>query len=291
MPPLVSILTPSFNQARYLADCLASVASQTYPNVEHVVRDGGSTDGSVELLRAAGPGVDWRSEPDNGQSDALNRAFTASSGEIVGWLNSDDGYADRRAVEWAVDRLAAQPEIDALYGETLLVNEENVVLQVRSAPRFSPRLLRVVHYVVQPSLFVRRAALDRFETFVRDDLHFVMDRDLILRLGATGRVAPLHRLLAFDRYQRERKVHQPEFLVERQTFNDALGPKPPAAAAIAASVRVWTRLASAPRAARLPAILDPAVELSFPPLPTRLAWQLVYKRRQLPFDALQQHDG
>lgn len=292
MAPLVSVLTPSLNQARYLGDCLGSVATQTYPEIEHVVWDGGSTDGSVELLQSAGPGVRWTSEPDDGQSDALNRAFALSSGEIVGWLNSDDGYADRRAVEWAVSHFAAHPDVDALYGKTLLVNEENVVLQVRDAPAFSLRLLRVVHYVIQPSLFFRRTALERLDTFVRTDLRFVMDRDLVLRLGASARVEPLQRVVAFDRHQRDRKVLQPAYLEERRTYNDALGPEPPAAAALAASVRVWTRLAATPTAARLPTTLDPAIELRLPGLPTRLAWQLVYKRRQLPFGRFpQRNDG
>jgi len=78
--PLVSILTPSFNQAAFLTDNLRSVARQTYPNVEHIVMDGGSTDGSVEILRDAGGSVKWRSEPDNGQSDAVNKAFRESRG-------------------------------------------------------------------------------------------------------------------------------------------------------------------------------------------------------------------
>lgn len=285
MPPLVSVLTPSFNQATYLRDCLASVAAQTYPEIEHVVRDGGSTDGSVDLLRAAGPRVRWTSEPDDGQSDALNRAFAASSGEIVGWLNSDDGYADRRAVEWAVRHFETHPELDVLYGETLLVNEANVVLQVRAAPAFSLPVLRAVHYLVQPSLFFRREALERLGTFVREDLQFVMDRDLLLRLAATARLAPLRRVVAFDRHQRERKVLQPEFVGERRAYNEALGPIPPATRVVARSVRLWTRLGAAIIAARLPATLEPAIELHIPSLPTRLAWQLAYRRQRLPFAA------
>lgn len=292
MPPLVSILTPSLNQARYLGDCLASVAAQTHPRVEHVVWDGGSTDGSIELLRGAGPAVRWTSEPDAGQSDALNRAFALSSGEIIGWLNSDDGYADRRAVQWAVSHFAAHPDVDVLYGKTLLVNEEKLVLQVRAAPPFSLPLLRATHYVMQPSLFFRRNALERLATFVRTDLHFVMDRDLVLRLGKTARVAPLRRIVAFERDQRERKVLQPAFVEESRAFDSALGPKPPAASALAVSVRVWMRLAAGLTAARLPAVLDPAIEFGLPSLPTRLAWQLASRRQRLLPSGLSPHrDG
>ena len=155
--------------------------------------DGGSTDDSLEVLRGAGGRVRWVSAPDGGQSDALNRAFENSSGEIVGWLNADDGYADRRAVEWAVREFLARPEVDALFGHTLLVNESNTILQVRAAPPFSVRALRAVNYILQPSVFVRRAAVERLGTFVRADLHYVMDRDLLLRLGAFGEVGDLRR--------------------------------------------------------------------------------------------------
>ncbi|HEY5484813.1 MAG TPA: glycosyltransferase, partial [Propionibacteriaceae bacterium] len=86
--PVVSILTPSFNQASFLTDNLRSVACQTYPRVEHIVMDGGSTDDSAVILSDSGSEVTWRSEPDEGQADAVNRAFRESRGEIIGWLNS-----------------------------------------------------------------------------------------------------------------------------------------------------------------------------------------------------------
>src|ERR1700756_3819113 len=91
----ISIVTPSFNQASFLKEALESVARQNYPAVEHIVVDGGSTDGSVELLKAYSgrngwAHLRWISEPDEGQSDALNKGFKMASGEIIGWLNSDD---------------------------------------------------------------------------------------------------------------------------------------------------------------------------------------------------------
>src|SRR5437868_3953200 len=95
---LVSVLTPSFNQRPWLKDNLESVSSQSYPNIEHIVMDGASTDGSVEILRNSLHNVRWLSEPDRGQSHALNKAFAESRGEIVGWLNSDDAYFSCDAV-------------------------------------------------------------------------------------------------------------------------------------------------------------------------------------------------
>src|SRR5258707_986120 len=100
--PLVSVVTPSFNQGRWLIENLRSVAVQSYPLIEHVVMDGGSTDGSLAVLADASPSVVWESGPDNGQSDAINKAFRRSSGEIIGWLNSDDAYFSSDVVDKAV---------------------------------------------------------------------------------------------------------------------------------------------------------------------------------------------
>jgi glycosyltransferase involved in cell wall biosynthesis len=284
--PLVSILTPSYNQGAYLRDCLASVERQTYDAVEHVVFDGCSTDESLAVLHETGSRVRWVSAPDGGQSDALNRAFENSSGEIVGWLNADDGYADRRAVEWAVREFHRRPDIDALFGHTLLVNESNTVLQVRAAPPFSARALRAVNYVLQPSVFVRRGAVERLGTFVRSNLHYVMDRDLLLRLGASGDVGRLRAIIAFDRHQRRRKVLQAGFDQEHAAFEQELGPRPAGSAAVAIAIRTWIRYGGAVDAASLRRSLMPAIEFNFAPVATRLRWQLLSPRRNLPFGSL-----
>jgi glycosyltransferase involved in cell wall biosynthesis len=284
--PLVSVLTPSFNQGRYLRDCLTSVERQTYDAVEHVVYDGGSTDDSLELLRSVDNCLRWVSEPDGGQSDALNSAFASSSGEIIGWLNADDGYADRRAVEWAARRFLARPDIDVLFGHTLLVNESNTVLQVRAAPPFSVRALRAVNYVLQPSVFVRRAAVERLGTFVRPDLHYVMDRDLLLRLGTSGQVGRLKAIIAFDRHQRRRKILQAGFEQELAAFERELDPLPAGSAAMAFAVRAWIRYAGAVRAASLRRTLMPTIAFDLAPAATRLRWQLLSPRRRLPFGSL-----
>jgi glycosyltransferase involved in cell wall biosynthesis len=119
--PLVSILTPSFNQAAFLPDNLRSVECQTYARVEHIVIDGSSTDGSVEILQDAGDSVRWRSEPDEGQADAVNKAFRESQGEMIGWLNSDDAYFDCRVIEDAVAYFLSHPDVDAVYGHCLQI--------------------------------------------------------------------------------------------------------------------------------------------------------------------------
>lgn len=201
--PLVSILTPSFNQARWLGDNLRSVASQTYPAVEHIVMDGGSTDGSIEILRATGARVRWRSEADRGQSHALNKAFAESEGAIIGWLNSDDAYFSTDAVESAVRLFVARPEIDVVYGHAALVNADGLILQMMWVPEFNCRLFKFYNFISQPAAFVRRSALG---TAVADEAYdYAMDRELWLRLGLEHRFARLDRVLAIDRHHLARK--------------------------------------------------------------------------------------
>lgn len=283
--PLVSILTPSFNQVRWLPYNLDSVTSQTYRPIEHIVMDGASTDGSAELLKQDGrPDLLWRSEPDQGQSDALNKAFRASSGDLIGWVNSDDAYADRRAVQWMVDLFRHYPDVDVAYGYALLVDEVNTVLQVIAAPHFSTRLLRAVHFIYQPTVFVRRRVIEREPTFLRDDLRYVMDRDLWLRLSRTSRFQLLKRVIAIDRHQRSRKVETTPYLVEAEVFNRSFGiVNSPMSGLLARATGAYMRVAGAGTMATLSRSIDPALPLRIPRLPTRMWRQVVVRRRHFRF--------
>jgi len=220
--PLVSILTPSYNQAAWLRDTLTSVAAQTYARVEHVVMDGGSTDGSVELLRRT-PGVNWVSEPDHGQSHALNKAFAASAGEIIGWLNSDDAYVDRAVVEDVVSCFQAHPEADVVYGHAVRADQKGRVSHVLWIPPFSTWLLHWKCFLVQPAVFFRRAALG--DCFLDERFQFAMDWELWLRLARSGTFHRLNRVLAIDRDQPGRKINtwQPVLETDRQRLATMYG--------------------------------------------------------------------
>ena len=202
--PLVSVLTPSFNQARWLADNLRSVACQTYPRIEHIVMDGGSNDGSRDLLEAAGPRVRWNSEPDRGQSHALNKALAESGGEIIGWVNSDDAYFDCRVVEDVVRFFDRNPGVDAVYGHAAYVNAGGRILHYFWAPPFHGRLLRLYDCIIQPTVFLRRRALG--DHLVDESFEFAMDYELWLRLAQRHRFARFDRVIAIDRLQPERKT-------------------------------------------------------------------------------------
>jgi glycosyltransferase involved in cell wall biosynthesis len=203
--PLVSVLTPSFNQGRFIGDCIASVQKQTYSQIEHIVCDGASTDGTQEILRSAPPTVRWVSEPDRGQSHALNKAFQMSQGEIIGWLNSDDAYFQCNAVADAVAFLARRPDVDVVYGHAALVSADGLVLHVMWVPPFSYRFLRFANFIVQPAVFMRRTAVGG--TLVDEEFGHSMDRELWLRLGRDRRFARVDSILAIDRHQELRKVY------------------------------------------------------------------------------------
>ena len=282
--PLVSILTPSRNQARFLPDCLASVESQTYANVEHVVVDGASTDGTRALLEAAPPRVRWVSEPDRGQGHALNKAFGLSSGEIIAWVNADDGLADRRAIARAVEAFRRDETVGAVVGAALIINEENEILQAVPAVPVSLRLLRAVNYVIQPAVLFRRSVVEAEPALVREDLEYVIDRDLWFRLAPNVRFGTVAGVVGVDRHQRERKVLDDEFWVEFAEFDRSLGiDRTPATAALAVLTRLGMRLGGAATTVRLDSSLDPAFGLRLPPRVARLRRQLTTRRRGMSF--------
>jgi len=202
--PRVSVLTPSLNQAAWLEENLRSVASQGYRYIEHIVMDGGSTDGTLDLLDAAGDSVVWRSEPDQGQSAAINKAFRASTGEIIGWLNSDDAYFDAGVIEDVVRLFAAHPDVDVVFGHCVQTTGDGHIIQVMWAPEYDPELMRAVDAIAQPSAFIRRSALS--DPMLDESFHFAMDYELWLRLEATGhRFKRLDRIVSIDRQHGARK--------------------------------------------------------------------------------------
>lgn len=204
--PLVSVLTPSLNQGHWLRDNLLSVQNQSYPHVEQVVMDGGSTDGTVDILRqAAGPRVTWRSEPDDGQSAALNKAFALSRGEFIGWLNSDDAYFGADVIADAVRVFEAHPSVAVVYGHALMIDSAGRALQAIWSPSFNARLLRLHDFIVQPAAFIRRSAVA--DTFVDESFDFTMDYELWLRLAARHRFRRLDQIVAVDRHHPARKAY------------------------------------------------------------------------------------
>jgi len=189
--PLVSIVTPSYNQAAYLEATIQSVLGQDYSYIEYIVVDGGSDDGCVEIIeKYSGQLAGWVSEPDQGQTDAINKGFGRAQGEILAWLNSDDTY-ELGAVAEAVAYLQTHPEIGMVYGEANFIDRDGKVIGRFNAQQTNYRRLRRggVYIPQQASFF--RAELWRKVGPLDLSFFFAMDYDLWVRLA---REAPLHYL-------------------------------------------------------------------------------------------------
>lgn len=177
--PLVSIVTPCLGGAGFIDRCLASVAAQTFSAVEHIVVDGGSTDGTVEIL-ARSNGVRWISEPDNGQSDAINKGFRLASGGLLTWLNADDQLVPE-AVDAVVSVFAEDAEIGWVYGDCLIRSPEGESVR-RGFPSVGPGSFDFGNVIPQPGCFVAHWALDRVG-LLDETFELAMDYDLWLRLA------------------------------------------------------------------------------------------------------------
>ena len=202
----VTIITPSFNQVDYLEATIQSVLAQTYPNIEYFVIDGGSTDGSVDVIRAYQHELSgWISEKDRGQTDAINKGFNMATGEIIAWLNSDDTYYPD-AVEKAVAFLNSHPNVGLVYGDANYIDQQGQVIGRFPAAQTSLHQLRrgYVHIPQQASFF-RKALWDRVGP-LDPDFYFAMDYDLWVRLAAVSEIRYVNQTWANFRLHQDAKT-------------------------------------------------------------------------------------
>lgn len=181
--PRVTLVTPSYNAADYLRAAIDSVLAQDYPHIEYLVMDGGSMDGTVELLTSYGNRIRWVSEKDGGQSDAIARGFERTSGEILGWLNADD-LLKPGAVRAAVEALRANPQAPLVYGRADFIDAKGRYLASCTVvePYSRRRLLHCGDYIIQPAAFFTRRAYTAVGG-LDNSLNWAMDWDLWLRLA------------------------------------------------------------------------------------------------------------
>lgn len=181
--PRVSVVTPSYNQAQFLEQTIVSVLSQDYPHIEYIVVDGGSTDGSVDIIMKYEHRLAyWVSEPDRGQAHAINKGWQRATGEIVAYLNSDDLYTPG-AVATAVRALLARPDAAMVFSDALLVDEHGRQIRRLIGRPFDIRhVMTSEGFAPQPTVFIRRYALDQVG-LLDERLHMCMDYDLWVRLG------------------------------------------------------------------------------------------------------------
>lgn len=207
-PVTFSIITPSFNQGRFIKATLDSILQQDYPHVESLVMDGGSTDDTRAVLQAYGdPRLTWVSEADGGQADAINKGLRRAQGDILAYLNSDDIYLPG-ALRTVADYFAAHPQAAVVYGDCvgIDINGDSLGLTLRGQPAHLETFLVKRTYVPQPSAFWRREVTEAIGLF-DDGLHYAMDRDYWVRMLLAGcSLAYLDRPLAAFRFHAESKT-------------------------------------------------------------------------------------
>ncbi len=235
-PPLVSIVTPSYNQGRFLRRTIESVLRQDYRHIEYLVIDGGSTDDSVEILHSYGTRFTWVSEPDRGQTDAINKGLARAHGDILAYLNSDDVLLPG-AVAAAVRHFEAHPEWDLVYGNAQHIDADDRVLGPYPTAPYSFARLREDCCICQPATFWRRRIAEQVGP-LDAELHFAMDYDYWMRIDrAGGRLVHVPEVLACSRLYPETKTLSCRLDVYREILQTCL--KHTGAASFSHSLAYW----------------------------------------------------
>ncbi len=200
--PKISIVTPSYNQGKFIESAIQSVLEQNYPNFEHIILDNCSTDRTVEILQKY-PHLIWESKPDQGQSDALNQGFRLATGDIIGWLNADDLYLPE-CFEKTVKSFANFPESDIAYGDYRWIDEQGNIIQFRKEHDFDLFILKYLHvsYIIGIFTFFRRRIFEE-DNFLDTSLHYSMDYEFFLRLAQKG-----YKFAHIDSYLTDFRWHQ-----------------------------------------------------------------------------------
>jgi glycosyltransferase involved in cell wall biosynthesis len=185
-PPRISVVVPSLNQGRFLPACLNSLVSQDYPNLEIIVVDGGSTDGSQAVIRSFESELSsWVSEADTGQSNAINKGMAIATGEILCWLNADDCLmpGTLKSVALAFDRA---PNVEAIYGHRILIDTTGKDIGKWILPYHSDAVLTYVDFIPQETLFWRASLWESIGAKLDESLDFALDWDLLCRFRDAG---------------------------------------------------------------------------------------------------------
>jgi len=216
-PPKVSVITPSFNQGRFIEETILSIQSQSYPNLEHIVVDGGSTDGTLGILGKNFGKIKWISEKDRGQAHAINKGFRMAQGEIIGWLNSDDIYFNG-AMRQVINIFTNEPTIDVLYGDYIYIDDHGQKLKEERLINFDLKILLYDGcFIGQPAVFFKRKVFESVG-YIDEALHFAIDWEYWLRLYFSGcRFYHLPRFLSGYRlHVKSKTMNQSQALLDEE---------------------------------------------------------------------------
>ena len=217
MQTLVSIVTPSYNQAPYLEQTIQSVLRQDYPRIEYIVIDGGSTDNSVEIIKKYADRLAyWVSEKDRGQAEAINKGFARANGEILAWLNSDDYYL-LNTVSVAVRCFEQNPDVVMIYGDMLAVDGDGQTINILRYKQLSLEDLLCFQIIGQPSAFFRRSAFEKAGP-LETNFHFMLDHHLWIRLAQQGRLLHIPQIWSAARYHPQAKNRAKPIEFGREAF-------------------------------------------------------------------------
>jgi len=200
---MFSVITPSYNQARFIEETIQSVRRQTHEDVEHIVVDGESEDWTLDILREYDDDLRWVSEPDEGQSDAINKGLDMATGDYIAWLNSDDVLFDRNVLS-RVAEYFDRTGVDIVYGDIALIDADSQILKFHCVPEFDNDKLRRYCFIEQPALFFDADVLADHRLDI--DLEYVMDYELWLRLAQSFEFRHVKDVLAADRNHPARKI-------------------------------------------------------------------------------------
>jgi len=204
--PRIAIVTPAYNHGGFIRATIDSVLDQNYPRLSYFVKDAGSKDGTYEVLSSYGSRLNWLSEPDSGQTNAINTGFRHVSGDIMGWLNSDDILLPG-TLSYVSSFFAAHPHVDIVYGDRIIINRDGAEIGRVVLPRHDAVALRHADYIPQETMFWRRHVWESLGG-LDEQFRFAMDWDFILRAQAAGvRFQHVPRFLAAFRVYPEQKTH------------------------------------------------------------------------------------